>query len=87
MKPLCELMGIEILPTVRAMVAKKLIDTYGLSQKQAAEKLGTTQPAISQYKRNLRGYRTSVFTANPGLMSMVDSLAKRTASGLPLEAP
>jgi predicted transcriptional regulator len=81
MKPVCEVMVLEVLPGIRAMVARKLVEDHGFSQKIAAERLGTTQPAISQYKRELRGHRLKVFSNSPRLLGMVDSLAKRTASG------
>jgi predicted transcriptional regulator len=81
MKPACEIIVQEILPSVRAMVAVKLTKTYGLSQEQAAKKMGTTQPAISQYKREIRGHRSRVFKQNPKLLEMVDDIAKKVASG------
>ena len=81
MKPVCEVMVSEVLPGVRAMVARKLVEDHGFSQKIAAEKLGTTQPAISQYKRELRGHRIKILKSNQKLLGMINSLAKRTASG------
>jgi len=81
MKPVCEIIVQEILPSVRAMVALKLTKTYGLSQEQAAKKMGTSQPAISQYKREIRGHKSRVFKQNPKLMDMVDDIAKKVASG------
>ena len=55
MKPLCEIVVSQVLPTIRAMVVKDLIKRYKLSQVDAAEKLGITQPAVSQYVSALRG--------------------------------
>ena len=81
MKPVCEIIVQEILPSVRAMVALRLTKTYGLSQEQAAKKMATTQPAISQYKRELRGHKSRVFKQNPKLLEMVDDIAKKVASG------
>jgi predicted transcriptional regulator len=81
MKPVCEVMVSDILPGVRAMIARKLVEDYGLSQKDAAEKLGTTQPAISQYKRQLRGHKIDLIDNNPRILEMISSIAKRTASG------
>lgn len=81
MKPVCEMIVQEILPSVRAMVAVKLIKTYSFSQEQAAKKMGTSQPAISQYKREIRGHKSRVFKNNPKLMEMVDSMAGRVATG------
>jgi len=81
MKPICEVMVLEVLPGIRAIVAKKLVEKHGFSQKIAAERLGTTQPAISQYKRELRGHKIKMFKNNPKVLEMIDSLTKRTASG------
>ncbi len=81
MKPVCEIMVMEIFPGLRAVVARKLMGQHGFSQKAAAEKLGTTQPAISQYKRDLRGSRMKSIESNPGVLEMVDSIASRTAKG------
>ena len=81
MKPVCELIVQEILPSMRALVAMQLTKDYGLSQEQAALRLGTTQPAISQYKRSLRGYKTAIFKKHPKLSEMMESLTKRAASG------
>ncbi|MBI4014662.1 MAG: LysR family transcriptional regulator [Candidatus Aenigmarchaeota archaeon] len=55
MKFFCEHFVAEILPSVRAMVARDLITRHGVSQSEAAKILGTTQPAVSQYVRRLRG--------------------------------
>ena len=46
-----------ILPFFRSLVAKNLIEKYNFTQVEAAEKLGTTQAAISQYVHSKRGFR------------------------------
>ena len=51
----CEYVASHFLPLYRAFVAKELVEQYGYTQKKAAEKLGTTQPAISQYLSSKRG--------------------------------
>ncbi len=79
-RALSEVLIREIMPAMRAIIAKKLVE-YGLSQKQTAVKLGTTQPAISQYKRGVRGFKTEIFFKNQRLMDMVESIAKRVAAG------
>jgi predicted transcriptional regulator len=81
MKPVCELIVQEILPSMRALVAMQLTKKYGLSQEQAALRLGTSQPAISQYKRSLRGYKTAIFKKHPKISEMMESLTKHAASG------
>lgn len=48
LKPPCEIMVKTYLPYIRRSLAQKLIDK-GVSQREAAEKLGLTQAAVSQY--------------------------------------
>ena len=81
MRPFCETFVKEILPVLRSLLAKKLIETYGLSQKQVATKLETTQPAISQYKRGLRGSKNYLISEFPEVDELVNSIAKKVASG------
>ena len=80
MKTVFEVLSQEVLPTMRSMIAKKLIEN-GFSQKQVADRLGLSQPAISQYKRDLRGKRTGIFVDYPQLLEDANSIAKRVAGG------
>lgn len=75
-----ELMSREVMPAIRALMAKKLIDN-GFSQKESAERLGLTQPAISQYKRGMRGANIDSISRNPEVARMANGLAKRIATG------
>ena len=81
MKPLCEHMINELLPGFRALVAKKLMEDHGFSQTQVAVMLDTTQPAISQYKGDLRGKKTEVFIENPNLLRLLERITKSIAGG------
>ncbi|MEM0203398.1 MAG: helix-turn-helix domain-containing protein [Archaeoglobaceae archaeon] len=56
MKPHCVHMVKYVLPAIRAMVAKELIER-GYKIKEVAEMLGLTQAAVSQYLRSKRGKR------------------------------
>jgi predicted transcriptional regulator len=51
----CESIARHVLPIYRAYVAKELVERYGYTQVNAAKKIGTTQPAISQYLSSKRG--------------------------------
>jgi predicted transcriptional regulator len=51
----CEVAVKCALPAVRAMVAKELTTKHGLKQADAARLLGVSQPAISLYRRRIRG--------------------------------
>jgi predicted transcriptional regulator len=44
-----------ILPLIRKEFAKSLIKDHGLTQRKAAEKLGITEAAVSQYVSKKRG--------------------------------
>lgn len=55
MKPPCEIVVKQILPTIRAMLVKDLVERHKLNQVDVAKKLGITQPAVSQYISALRG--------------------------------
>jgi predicted transcriptional regulator len=49
-----------IIPALRSMIAKKLVDTYHLPQQKVAELLGITQAAVSNYIRDVRGVGVSL---------------------------
>jgi len=55
MRPPCEVVVKEVLPAIRAMLVRELVERHHLSQVEVAYKLGITQPAVSQYLRMLRG--------------------------------
>ena len=55
MKTVCEIVAQDILPILRAAIAKELISSYNLNQGEAAKLLDVSQPAVSQYLRQLRG--------------------------------
>jgi predicted transcriptional regulator len=42
------------IPTLRAMIARRLIEEYGLSQEEVAKKLEITQAAVSYYIKGKR---------------------------------
>lgn len=59
LKPPCEPSVKFILPAIRLLIAKTLIEKYGFTQTSAAKVLGTTQAAISHYVRLKRGSKLS----------------------------
>jgi len=76
----CETIGKYILPIFRSLVAKELIATYGLTQVDAAQKLGTTQAAISQYINSKRAFKgTEQFN---GILPKLQALARETSRQL-----
>ncbi|MEE9405914.1 MAG: helix-turn-helix domain-containing protein [Candidatus Aenigmarchaeota archaeon] len=79
MKNFFDTMILDILPSLRAVMAKKLMEN-GFSQKEIGELLGLSQSAISHYKRDVRGYRKDAIEGNPKLLDRVNSLVREIAS-------
>ena len=50
-----EIASKSVIPAIRAMVVRRLVDDHGMTQQQAAHLLGITQPAVSKYMHNKRG--------------------------------
>jgi len=55
MKTPCEIIVWNIVPIIRKEFAIKLIQDHGLTQRNAAKKLGITEAAISRYVSGKRG--------------------------------
>jgi predicted transcriptional regulator len=71
-----------ILPAFRSLVAKELIEKHNFSQVAAADKLGTTQAAISQYLSSKRGdKRVRQLEAIPAVQSTAREVARGIATG------
>jgi uncharacterized protein len=51
----CEVASKSVIPALRAMIARELIEDYGMKQAIVAEKLGVTQAAVSKYLHQVRG--------------------------------
>jgi uncharacterized protein len=51
----CDTMVRNLLPPMRAEMVSRLVNQQGLSQSDAARKLGVTRAAISQYMSKKRG--------------------------------
>jgi len=56
----CEYLLWHGLPVIRKEIAECMINKHGLSQKEAAEKLGVTPAAISQYLHKKRAISTLI---------------------------
>jgi hypothetical protein len=80
MKPFCEVIVTTILPAVRSLITRELLSTYHLTQKETADLLGLTQPAISQYLRESRGFKVKLLEDQPKIMKMINDLTKEIAA-------
>jgi len=54
-RTICEHMMWNGLPVIRREIAESMINDFGLSQKETAEKLGITPAAVCQYISKKRG--------------------------------
>ncbi|MEM2848961.1 MAG: transcriptional regulator [Candidatus Bathyarchaeia archaeon] len=80
LKPPCESSVKFILPAIRSLIAKKLIEKYNFTQISAAKALGTTQAAISHYMRSKRGWRLAERLMNiEGIREFVEKSAEKIA--------
>lgn len=52
----CEYIIWKGLPAIRKEIAESMIKNFGLSQREAANKLGITPSAVCQYLSNKRGH-------------------------------
>jgi len=76
MKPFCEVVVTSVLPAIRSIITRELLNTYKLTQREAAALLGLTQPAISQYIRESRGIKVKILEKRPEIMKMIDDLTR-----------
>ena len=77
------MIGRSLLPIFRSYVAKELVEKYKFTQIEVAEKLGTTQAAISQYLRSKRGHGglSQFEDILPLIKSAASNIAEEIASG------
>ncbi len=50
-----ELASKSVIPAIRALIVKRLVEEHGMTQQEAAKSLGVTQPAVSKYLHQKRG--------------------------------
>ena len=75
----CEVGVKTVLPAVKAVMARSIVEKHGLNEKQTAELLGLSQSAVSRYVNKERGNLLTVENATEVLAlidQMVTSLIK-----------
>ena len=78
----CEVYAKRILPTLRALVAKIMVNEYGLTQLDAAKMLGVTQASINYYLTGKRGHKLLVELESIGTVYRIaKDIAKNLIEG------
>jgi predicted transcriptional regulator len=70
----CEVAVRSVVPAVKALMARQLVEEYGMNQEQVAKILGISQSAVSKYFGKVRGHVIEVDKvqeARPLVASMV----------------
>jgi len=78
LKTPCETAARYLLPSIRALIAKKLIEDYNFTQQEAASRLGMTQSAMSRYLGEKRG---AIINMNREMDSLADNVTKSIYEG------
>jgi len=76
----CDTMVRNLLPPMRAEMVSRLIRDRGLSQSDAARRLGVTRAAVSQYLSRKRGYGEVELSTE--LDAMIDRWALAVVTGV-----
>ena len=64
-----------VLPAIRRKITRRLIYEHSLPQKEIAKRFGLTEPAISQYKKGVRGD----VEFDPKIMEVINESARKIA--------
>ncbi len=82
MNLICEIFIKRYLPSLRALITKKLIEKYSLTQTEVAKKLETTQPAVSHYLREARGKFVKKIENDEEILSKIDEMVEMVNAGV-----
>lgn len=81
MRPPCETIVSAVLPAIRSLIARNLIENHSMKQTEVAEILGTTQSAVSQYLKQKRGDQlTNVLGSLPDVQEAIEKLVAEITS-------
>ncbi|MEM2950053.1 MAG: XRE family transcriptional regulator [Nitrososphaeria archaeon] len=79
-KSRCESVTRYIIPAIRGLIAKSLVEEHGFSQSHAAKMLGITQAAVSYYISSKRGSKVSKkLKEDKKVMEIIKTMAKKIA--------
>jgi len=76
----CEVAVKSVVPAVKALMTKELVEKYGLKQDRVAEILGISQSAVSKYTRQVRGYVIKIDNIDE-VQPLIDEMIGMLVSG------
>jgi predicted transcriptional regulator len=71
----CEIAVKSVVPAIRALLARELVENHKLKQSEAAELLAITQTAVSKYTHYVRGSLLPIENEDEVRMSILDTAA------------
>ncbi len=74
MQIICEVFVKNYLPSVRALIAKRMKEKYSFTQVEIAKRMLTTQPAVSHYLREARGKRVEKLEQIDEIVNKIDEI-------------
>jgi len=82
MKPPCIIVVRYILPALRVLIARELVEKHGLSRVKAAQKMELTPAAITQYLKRVRGETAvQLVESSDEAVKIVSEMASTLAKG------
>ncbi|MGI0148938.1 MAG: transcriptional regulator [Thermoplasmata archaeon] len=79
-----ELVVAKLLPTIRARLARELLQAHKMKQIDVARSMGITQAAVSHYNTQSRGVDQEMLRLFPEIKPFVHELAESIADGITL---
>ncbi|MGE5556409.1 MAG: transcriptional regulator [Methanocella sp.] len=70
----CEVGVKNVLPAVKAIMARTIVQKHGYNEKQTAHLLGLTQSAVSRYISRERGSNLVSIENSPDIISLIDDM-------------
>ncbi len=70
----CEVGVKTVLPAVKAIMARTIVEKHGYNEKQTAALLGLSQSAVSRYVSRERGANLVAIEGAPDIIAMIDAM-------------
>ena len=70
----CEVGVKTVLPAVKAIMARRIVEQHGLNEQQTANLLGLSQSAVSRYRSKERGNNLLTIESSPEILALIDQM-------------